>query len=121
MNGALLLSPAISTRIYGYGDAEHYQLHFNYFPQYKLSRPLIRRSVTYIANFEPNEIATKSEEKTKNQRRKHRAGEGAQKIEVQTRKHRAGEVACHGGQAQKVEIAPTNSPSRRAVTRSRCR
>ena len=85
MNGALLLSPAISTRIYGYGDAKHYQLHFNYFPQYKLSHPLNRRSVTYIANFEPNKIATKSGQKTKIQTRKHCAGEAAQKVENRER------------------------------------
>jgi len=34
-----------------------------------------------IANFEPNEIATKAEEKTKIQTRKHRAGDPAQKVE----------------------------------------
>jgi hypothetical protein len=34
-----------------------------------------------IANFEPNEIARKSEEKTTIQIRKHRAGEPAQKVE----------------------------------------
>jgi hypothetical protein len=99
-----------------------------------------RNHPVLIANFEPNEIATKSEEKTKNQRRKHRAGEAAQKIEVQTRKHRAGEVACHGGQAQKVGMQPrihcgvnqnedlimapwTNEPfpaSRRAVLKLLC-
>ena len=76
-----------------------------------------------IANFEPNEIATKSEEKTKDQTRKHCADEPAQKVEVQTRKHRAGEVARHGGQAQKVEIARTNQPSpasRRVVVKRLC-
>ena len=51
-----------------------------------------------IANFEPNEIARKSEEKTKIQTRKHCAGEAAQKVEIQTRLHCAGEAA------QKVEI-----------------
>jgi hypothetical protein len=40
-----------------------------------------------IANFEPNEIATKSEEKTKIQTRKHCAGESAQKVGMQRRRH----------------------------------
>ena len=35
-----------------------------------------------IANFEPNEIAKKSEQKTEIQKRKHRAGEAAQKVDI---------------------------------------
>ena len=39
-----------------------------------------RNDPVLIANFEPNEIATKSEEKTKIQTRKHRAGNAEQKV-----------------------------------------
>ena len=49
-----------------------------------------------IANFEPNEVATKSGQKTKIQTRKHCADEPAQKVEIQTRRH------CAGRAAQKV-------------------
>jgi hypothetical protein len=51
-----------------------------------------------IANFEPNEIATKSGQKTKVQTRIHHADEPARKVEIQTRKH------CAGEPAQKVEV-----------------
>jgi hypothetical protein len=51
-----------------------------------------------IANFEPNEIATKLGEKTKIQTRKHCAGEAAQKVAIRTRLH------CGDEPAQKVEI-----------------
>ena len=57
-----------------------------------------RNHPVLIANFEPNEIATKSGQKTKIQTRKHCADEPAQKVKVRTREHRAGEAA------QKVEI-----------------
>src|SRR3984957_14858703 len=50
-----------------------------------------------IANFEPNEIATKSAQKTKIQTRKHCADEPAQEVGMQMRKH------CAGNAAQKVE------------------
>jgi hypothetical protein len=40
-----------------------------------------------IANFEPNEIATKSGQKTKIQTRKHRAGDAARKVGIQSRRH----------------------------------
>jgi hypothetical protein len=42
-----------------------------------------------IANFEPNEIARKSEEKTKIQTRKHRAGEAARRVEIARINHPA--------------------------------
>jgi hypothetical protein len=46
-----------------------------------------------IANFEPNEIATKSEGKTTIRIRKHCADKPAQKVEIQTRKNCASEAA----------------------------
>jgi hypothetical protein len=64
-----------------------------------------------IANFEPNEIATKSacpprrRQKTKIQTRKHRAGEAAQKVGMQSRIH------CEINQNEDLIMAAwTNEP-----------
>ena len=89
-----------------------------------------------IANFEPNEIATKSEEKTKIHTRKHCAGEAAQKVairtrlhcgdepaqkvEIQTRPQCAGEAARHGGQAQKEGKLSRANESSRPLPRLDC-
>ena len=64
-----------------------------------------------IANFEPNEIATKSEEKTKIQRRKNRADEPAQKVGIAWN-NQPSPASCRAvvtrlcGLAQGVHICP---------------
>src|ERR1700733_328458 len=53
-----------------------------------------RNDPILIANFEPNEIATQSEEKTKIQTRKHCAGNAAHKVKNQSASYSLTGEAC---------------------------